>query len=248
MLGMLSFIKEHFAHVAPILLAGAMGLAIALERFRALFFLYPLADSVAFFETVRSLVLNDRVGEALVVCDRYRQKPVANIVREGLMREHQPEAMVEHGLEIAVGEAADRIRARTGFLSTIANVATLLGLLGTILGLVQSFEAVGSANAQARSALLASGISTAMNATMLGLGVAIPCMIAFSYLTNRSNRLNSELNRAAVRVLDILKQRYFGSVGEMAVPSASKKGPLAARRESEPVAFVPSPAGLAGSV
>jgi biopolymer transport protein ExbB/TolQ len=75
--------------------------------------------------------------------------------------------------------------------------------------LVQSFEAVGNANAQARSALLAAGISTAMNATMLGLGVAIPCMIAYSFLMNRTNKLNSELNRSAIRFLDILKQRYF---------------------------------------
>lgn len=91
----------------------------------------------------------------------------------------------------------------------IANVATLLGLLGTILGLIQSFEAVGNASAQQRSALLAAGISTAMNATMLGLAVAIPCMVAFSLLVNKSNKLNAEVERAAVRVMEMIKQRYF---------------------------------------
>ena len=244
MLNMLTFIRENFAHVAPILLAGAIGLAIMLERFRALLYVYPLTNTAAFFETIRTLVLSDRLGEALVVCDRFGQKPVANIVREGLMRAHQPEVMVEHGLEIAVGEASDRIRARTGFLSTIANVATLLGLLGTILGLVQSFEAVGSANAQARSGLLAAGISTAMNATMLGLGVAIPCMIAFSYLTNRANRLGAELNRAAVRTLDILKQRYFGEV----MPVVSLTKPTHSAASIAPAASHGPATGLAGNV
>jgi biopolymer transport protein ExbB len=87
--------------------------------------------------------------------------------------------------------------------------------LGTIAGLVTSFEAMGSdkaaltANGLTQAQLLAQGISQAMNATMLGLGVAIPCMIAFSFLMNATNRLVSSVETAAVRTLDILKQRYF---------------------------------------
>jgi biopolymer transport protein ExbB/TolQ len=207
--GMLKFIHENFLHVGPILGVGVFGLAIAIERIRALIFIYPLQNTASFFETVGVLILTDRVSEALLVCDHYGSKPIANVVRAGLMHAHQTEAMVEHSLEIAVGEASDRIRSRTGFLSTIANVATLLGLLGTVMGLVQSFEAVGSANAQARSSLLAAGISTAMNATILGLAIAIPCMIAYSFLMNRTNRLTAELNRAAIRVIHLLNQRYF---------------------------------------
>ena len=164
------------------------------------------------------------------------------------MRAHQPDEMVEHGLEIAVGEATDRIRARTGFLSTIANVSTLLGLLGTILGLVQSFEAVGNANAQARSALLAAGISTAMNATMIGLGVAIPCMIAYSYLMNRSNRLVSELNRAAVRVLDMLKQRHYSAQEFAHGPTPPAPQPTPPQRPmQQSYAFPFGPTGPGGS-
>jgi biopolymer transport protein ExbB len=207
--GLLQFIQEHFAHVAPILAAGAIGVAITFERSVALMFTYPLERPRAFYDKVRNLVLNERISEAIAYCERHRSKPAANIVREGLLRAHQPESVIAHGLEIAVGEAHERIGARTAFLATIANVATLLGLLGTIMGLIESFEAVGSASAQQRSALLAAGISTAMNATMLGLAVAIPCMIIFSYLTNRTNKLNAEADRAAVRVMDFIKQRYF---------------------------------------
>jgi biopolymer transport protein ExbB len=221
--GLMQFIQEHFAHVAPILAAGAIGAAITFERFVALMWTYPLERPRAFYDKIRNLVLNERISEAIAYCERHRSKPAANIVREGLLRAHQPESVIAHGLEIAVGEAHEKIGARTPFLATIANVATLLGLLGTIMGLIESFEAVGSANAQQRSALLAAGISTAMNATMLGLAVAIPCMIIFSYLTNRTNKLNAEAERSAVKVMDFIKQRYFAG-GHHDEPSGQTHG------------------------
>lgn len=203
------FILENFAHVFPILFAGGFGLVIILERTAALVWAYPLDQFDGFFDRVRTLIMKDRINEAVALCERFRNKPVARVVREGLVRAHQPEELIEHGLQIAVSEAAEKIQARTSFLATIANVATLLGLLGTIIGLVQSFEAVGSANPQMRSALLANGISTAMNATMLGLGIAIPCMVAYSFLMNRTNRLMAQIDQSAVRTLDLLQQRYF---------------------------------------
>lgn len=207
----LSFIIENIEHVAPILISAAIALIITLERGRALLFAYPLRGSAVFFERIRLLVMSDRISEAIALCDLYKEKPVACVVKEGLTRAHQPESIIEHGLQIAVSESMDRIQKGTSFLATIANVATLLGLFGTIMGLIQSFEAVGNANAQQRSTLLANGISTAMNATMLGLAVAIPCMIIFSYLMNRTNRLVTEIDRSAVRILDLLKQRYYSS-------------------------------------
>lgn len=209
MQGFLAFIINNFSHVAPILIAGGLGILIILDRTRALVWSYPMERSGAFFDTIRNLIMNDRISEAIALCERYRSKPMANVVREGLLRAHQPESLIEHGLHLAVGDAMEKITARTSFLSTIANVATLLGLFGTILGLIQSFEAVGSANAQQRSAMLAAGISTAMNATMMGLAVAIPCMVAFSFLMNRTNRLNAQIDRSAVKVMDLLKQRYY---------------------------------------
>lgn len=215
MSGFITFIQEEFLHAFPILLAGVFGLGIAIERLYALIVLYPLNNAEGFFDKVKSLIMGDRVSEAILLCERYRQKPVASVVREGLARAHQPENLIEHGLQIAVGEASDKIQARTAFLSTIANVATLLGLFGTILGLIQSFEAVGAANAQQRATLLAQGISTAMNATMLGLGVAIPCMVVYSFLVNRANRLNATVERSAVRILDLLKQRYYKAPSSM---------------------------------
>lgn len=203
------FLKTNLSHVAPILIAGAFALVIMIERAKALLLTYPLPNTSKFFEKLRDMVLADRIAEALALCDKYDQSPVAQVAREALLRINQPESLIEHGLEIVASESSQKIQRRTSFLATIANVSTLLGLFGTIAGLIHSFEAVGHADAQQKSALLAAGISTAMNATMLGLGVAIPCMIAFSFLMNRTNRLNAEIEQAAVRSLDLVKQRFY---------------------------------------
>ncbi|HLE00949.1 MAG TPA: MotA/TolQ/ExbB proton channel family protein [Bdellovibrionota bacterium] len=210
------FIKTSFWHVAPILLVGVFALAIIVERSRALFMVYPIRDSRGFFDKLTELVISGKLGDALGFCDRFQGKPAARVVKQALLRAHQPEGLIEHGLQIAVGDVTQIIQRRTSFLATIANVATLLGLFGTIAGLIASFEAVGHADPQQKSALLAAGISQAMNATMLGLGVAIPCMIAYSFLINRTNRLIAEVDQSAVKIIDILKQRYYAAESEVA--------------------------------
>ncbi len=209
--GVADFLQSNFWHVAPILLMGIFGLAVILERARALMWAFPFSKEDAFFEKLRELVLQGQMAEAVSLCDRYPGKPVAWVAKRGLLRAHQPESLIENGLEIAVEEATQRVLKRTGYLSMISNVATLLGLLGTIAGLVKSFAAVGTADAAQKSALLAQGISEAMYATMFGLGVAIPCMIAFSFLMNRTNTLISGIESSAVKVMDLVKQRYFAA-------------------------------------
>ena len=217
------FIRSNFWHVFPILLAGTFATAIMIERTRALFQVYPIKNPEAFFEKLTELVIAGKLGEAIGLCDKYPLKPSAKVCKQALLRAHQPENLIENGIELAVGEATQAISKRTTFLATIANVATLLGLFGTIAGLINSFEAVGHADPQQKSALLAAGISTAMNATMMGLAVAIPCMVAFSFLINRTNRLIAEVDHAAIKTLDILKQRYYAAEFEALNPSYDSK-------------------------
>ncbi|MEO5970261.1 MAG: MotA/TolQ/ExbB proton channel family protein [Bdellovibrionia bacterium] len=205
------FIKDNLSHTLPILLAGAFGIAIVIERVVALYNIYPLRDSDGFFERISQLVMAGKLQDASKECDKYKDKPLAKIVKTGISRSHLPESVIEDGLHIAVSDATQIIIKRTSFLATIANVATLLGLFGTILGLIHSFEAVGHADAQQKSALLSAGIATAMNATMMGLAVAIPAMIAFSLLVNRSNQLIAEMETSSVKTLDLLKQRFYAA-------------------------------------
>lgn len=225
----LEFLRTSFLHVAPILIAGVFAVAIILERVRALYALYPLRNAEGFYDKLSDLVMAGKMNEAIAHCDRYGAKPAAKVAKAALLRAHQPESLIEHGIQLSVGDVTQAIQKRTAFLATIANVATLLGLFGTIAGLIHSFQAVGHADAQQKAALLAAGISQAMNATMLGLGVAIPCMIAFSFLMNRTNRLMSDVDQSAVRALDLLKQYYYAEEAE------------AAGYEAEPVKAAPAP-------
>jgi biopolymer transport protein ExbB len=221
------FVRNNFSHVLPIFIAAAFAVAIITERTVALFSRYPIHNIDGFFRKITDLVMAGKVAEAVSVCDRLSDKPAAGIVREALLRAHQPEGLIENGIEIAVGKAAQSVQRGTPFLATIANVATLLGLFGTIAGLIASFQAVGMADPAQKATMLTAGISQAMNATMAGLAVAIPCMVAYSFLMNRTNRLISELDQSAVQTLDILKQRFYsvqsGALKSVSRPKTSKE-------------------------
>lgn len=97
---------------------------------------------------------------------------------------------------------------RTGFLSMFGNVATLVGLLGTITGMIKSFAAVSYASPAEKAALLAAGISEAMNATAYGLITAIPALVAYAILMNRANLLSEDLNQGALKVFNWLSYNY----------------------------------------
>lgn len=207
----LAFLQENLSHVLPVLVAGIVGFAIIVERSRALFFTYALRDPKLFFARIHELVLAGKTREAIDFCDAQGSKPVARVTKAALERAHYPMESIEQGIQLALSEMGGLVQKRTAFLATIANVSTLLGLFGTIAGLIFSFEAVGHADPQQKSALLSTGIATAMNATMLGLAVAIPCMVAFAILVGKSNRLMSDMEEAAQRSIDALKLRHYAA-------------------------------------
>lgn len=97
-----------------------------------------------------------------------------------------------------------RLNRRTAYLAMLGNTATLLGLLGTIVGMIKSFASIANADPVERSAVLASGISEAMNATAYGLIVAIPALVTYTILQSRSQRLSEELNENSLRALNLL--------------------------------------------
>lgn len=97
-----------------------------------------------------------------------------------------------------------KIQKRTHYLSLFANISTLMGLLGTIFGLQTAFRALATADPAQKAAVLAKGISMAMNTTAMGLAVAIPCMIIFSILGAKANTIIEEIDESAVRLLNFL--------------------------------------------
>lgn len=114
-------------------------------------------------------------------------------------------------------EENTRVEKRIGFLAMFANVATLVGLLGTITGLIHSFAGISNANPAEKAAILSQGIALAMNTTAYGLIVAVPALIMYAVLQNRASRLNEDLNKAALNLFIQLGFHY-------APVSTTKKG------------------------
>lgn len=220
----MEMLMKNWTHVGPILTAAFFAIAVGGERFVALFVRSSFGSFENFFGQIKSMVHSGRMGDALALCDKYSSKPAARVVKEGLLRAGQPEEVIQHGLEIAVGDEIVQVQKRVNYLATIANVATLLGLFGTILGMIHSFEAIGSASAQQRSSLLAAGISTAMNATLMGLGVAIPCMVLYSLFAAKTNRIVAQIEGSATRTIDLIEQKYYATQSHSA-PAAPQGFP-----------------------
>jgi biopolymer transport protein ExbB/TolQ len=115
---------------------------------------------------------------------------------------------IQGRMEEVILEETEQIEKRTGFLAMIANVATLAGLLGTITGMIKAFAAVSNANPMEKATLLSNGISEAMNTTAFGLIVAIPTLLVYSILANRSQTLTDDLNQAALKAYNWLSYSF----------------------------------------
>lgn len=198
----------HLLHLLPIIITGVIAAALIFEKVQRLYFKYSI-DGQKFLREIETLILKNNLQGALDLCSSNDQIPLAKIVKSGLLKVTRDETEIKAALEETYLDCTGLIHQRIGYLAMIANVATLLGLLGTIAGLISSFEAVASADAATKQALLASGISTSMNATAAGLIVAIPVMIAYSMLNSRANRITDELEKGATRVLTLLHGRHY---------------------------------------
>ena len=195
-------------HLLPIAITGVIAAAIIWERVTAVFFKLAI-DSKVFMAQVEGLLAKGNLQGALDLCAANESKLLPRVVRAGLLKAARDESEIKTALEITILDCNGLLTQRIGYLAMIANVATLLGLLGTIAGLIASFKAVASADAATKQSLLADGISVSMNATALGLIVAIPTMIAFSVLTGKSNKVMDELEKGAGRTLAMLHARIY---------------------------------------
>ena len=116
---------------------------------------------------------------------------------------------IQARMDEAILNETSKLEERTPFLAMLANVGTLLGLLGTIIGLIKSFASVsGGVDPNTKSELLTQGISMAMNTTAYGLIMAIPALIMFAVLTNRTQKLSDDMNQASLKVYNWLSFTY----------------------------------------
>jgi biopolymer transport protein ExbB len=186
----------------PILIVQVLTYAIIAERLMALFASRaPNAKNRArvFEEDIKKGQLEKIISKI----DRNSSTDVVSLLArtgaESVMHSAGKEE-IQLKMEELVLEESGRIDKRIGYLPMLANVATLLGLLGTIVGLIRSFSSISALDEAEKAQLLAAGISEAMNATAYGLIVAVPALVCFAFLQSRANTLTEDLQKAALKM------------------------------------------------
>jgi biopolymer transport protein ExbB/TolQ len=214
-----SFWKSFFSTFDPnmsgymymwvILVMGIVALAIAIERSYYIV-VRSNVNADKFMMEIRKLVTSGNIKRAIGLAEEGKQKALPYVVLAGLKKVSESETLDFRSIQNAVDEGTleviPRLQKRTNMLAMLANVATLTGLMGTIYGLIIAFEAVGGSEiAEAdKPRVLAQGISIAMNTTIFGLGIAIPTLIVYNYLQNKTTQIIDEMDEHLVKLINLI--------------------------------------------
>ncbi len=196
-----------------ILAAAVFALAIAAERIYYVVFRANI-NGTAFMAQIQKLIMANNIDRAIKLCNAEPNAALPRVLKAGLTRANRGDIEIQNAVEEAVLEVFPKLAKRTPFLSMLANVATLTGLLGTIQGLIMAFEAVARASAETKQTMLAAGISVAMFTTASGLIVAIPTLVLFSIIQSQTTKIMNEIDLYALKTVNLLGARRRGSLKE----------------------------------
>jgi biopolymer transport protein ExbB len=201
-----SFFQEGGVFMYPIVIVFALGLAIALERW--LFLTTTTVKNKALWNKITPQLKTGNFAAAAQMASSSKAA-IAMIMSYGLnrVRSAQRREDIEKAMEESLMEVLPRLEKRTHYLATFANIATLLGLLGTIIGLIRAFTAVSNANPAEKADLLSASISVAMNTTAFGLMVAIPLLLVHTLLQTKTTEIVDSLEMASVKFLNSISER-----------------------------------------
>lgn len=170
----------------PILLVMIISSGLVIKQYLNLSYNFTINNK--FFGKIKTLVKDGRIQEAYQSC-LTTSHPLSKVLAAVLYNSNKGKDAIESASGIEIQKVLPYIQSGTNYINMCANIATLLGLLGTIQGLIQSFTSLNGASGAEKSAILAQGISTAMNTTAFGLVVAIPCVILYTFLTNKEESI-----------------------------------------------------------
>ena len=216
------FFQEGGLFMYPIAIVMGLGLAIALERW--LYLTLTTAKNKALWNAVTPYLKAGNLAGAVQLTSK-SHAAIGQIMTYGLnrVRSARRREDVEQAMEESLMEVMPRLEKRTHYLATFANIATLLGLLGTIVGLISAFTAVATANPAEKADLLSASISVAMNTTAFGLIVAIPLLLVHTLLQTKTTEIIDSLEMASVKFLNTITERA-GEAQPAAATAAPKKG------------------------
>jgi biopolymer transport protein ExbB len=197
----ISFFQDGGVFMYPIVVVFAIGAAIAIERW--VYLTKASISNKALWKQVTPYIKAGKFTEAVSLTSKSKAA-VATILGYGLKRSATAKRRddIEKAMEESLMEVMPRLEKRTHYLATFANIATLLGLLGTIIGLIRAFTAVSGANPAEKADLLSASISVAMNTTAFGLMVAIPLLLVHTLLMTKTTELVDSLEMASVKFLN----------------------------------------------
>ena len=203
---MFEFIATAFekggANMYIILVTSIFMFGVIIERVVVLYF-QSNVDKEGFTRVLTKYILVGDLKNALKLCS-ISKFPLAKVLQAGLMKAKESDGAVQAAMDEAALRELPRIEKRIGFLAVIGNVAVLMGLLGTIFGLIRSFGAVAEADAASKATELAKGISEAMYNTAFGLAVAITASLAYAIFQAKSQQLVDDINETTVSVLNLI--------------------------------------------
>jgi biopolymer transport protein ExbB len=186
-----------------ILGVSVFGFAIILERAYQLYLRYRI-DEQGLLRNVIGAVDSQQYHRAMELCNRRSSHPLTRVLKAGLTKGNRSDKEIQRAMEEEAVRVAPKVNARVNYLAMLSNVSTLLGLLGTIFGLIAAFKGVGLADAAMKQQALAKGISVAMFTTAFGLIVAIPLLIAFHILQNKANAIIETIQESGITLLNHL--------------------------------------------
>lgn len=205
--------KDGGVWMIPILVVAVFALAIAFERLFYILFRANI-NATAFMAQIQKLIMANNIDRAIKLCNAEPHAALPRVVKAGLTRANRTEKEIENAIDEAILEVGPKVNKRTSYLAMLANVATLLGLLGTIWGLIEAFKAVATAPPEMKQTLLAGGISIAMYTTAGGLMVAIPILLIHAIVLNRSNKILDDVDHYGLKVVNLLAARRRGTLKE----------------------------------
>lgn len=207
------FMNEGGIFMWVILAIWTFGVAISIERAKALF-TYD-TDGATLMAHIKKYILKNDVKTAINLCAS-SQALLPQVLKSGLKRANQTKEQIMDAVESTMLETVPKIDKRMNYLSLVSNVSTLIGLLGTIQGLIESFAAVASADPASKAKLLAMGISKAMNTTALGLVAAISIMVVHSILSSKGEKIQGEIEEYSVKIVDLLGTKKYANISHVA--------------------------------
>src|SRR5215475_15941322 len=186
-----------------ILISSAVAVVVFIERF--LHCHRAQINSTEFLNGVRIVLKRENIVEALSICDA-TPGPVARLVKTAILNRDQGRERVREALEEAGLAEVPRLEEKMNLLATIAQLAPLLGLLGTVLGFIQTFYAMQQKGFNAHVGDLSNGIWQALICAAAGLAVAIPAHAGYNYLVSRVNSIVLDMERAATEIVNIVTE------------------------------------------